>query len=431
MVSPTSGAFCATVSRTELRALLAIAAAAFALRAGAAVVTEHKPFFPAYYYTDAVFVDKAARDTTEAWSRGERLNRSYSPPQRVHILLTALLYRAVGPHPLSAKLFNALAAACGVAALGLMAGRVFEPTAGLASAAMVALWPSHVFYTSQNFKEGLVCGALLSAFALLTERDAPSRRRAAIGGLAMLVLLGFFRSYVMLIEAAALAAGAAAAILRGGRRTATLITLSACLAAPVVHHLAFRAFFEGPLKASIPGATSENVLIPRIVNVNSGETYRPLSPRGITEYRYWRQYYDRTNAHDWTGREIGSQLFPDEKMSSWVDVLLFIPKVSFYAMFMPLPGLYPLDGKAGRILASAENTVLLLICMLALAAITRDGLDPRRLALLLFFAAMAAVSSMLEFDLGSAGRHKLMYLPMLFPFAAEEALRWTRRWRNA
>ena len=44
-----------------------------------------------------------------------------------------------------------------------------------------------------------------------------------------------------------------------------------------------------------------------------------------------------------------------------------------------------------------------------------------------FFAAMAAGASLLEFDLGSAGRHKLLYVPMLFPFAAEQARRLLQR----
>ena len=36
---------------------------------------------------------------------------------------------------------------------------------------------------------------------------------------------------------------------------------------------------------------------------------------------------------------------------------------------------------------------------------------------------MAAGAALLEPDLGSATRHKLLYLPMLFPFAVEELLR--------
>lgn len=415
------------MSRTDLRALLLIAAAAFVLRAGAAVLTEFKPIFPAYYYTDAVFVDQAARETTQAWSIGNRLNRSYSPPQRVHILFTALIYVAVGPNPIAAKLVNALAATIGITAFGLLAGKIFGPGIGKASAALIGYWPSHVFYTSQNFKEGIICGVLMGAFILLTPHaDTPRRSGhiAAAAGLALLVLLGFFRSYAMIAAAAALASAAAMALFRHrGSRRAPALALAACLAAPLFHHFSFRAFFEGPLRIVIPGTHSENMLIPRIANLDNGEIYRPLSPRGITEFRYWRQYYDRTNAKTLSAREIRTQIFPDERMESWFDVLLFIPKVSFYVLFMPLPGLYPMEGKSGRILASAENLGLLAIFALSLAAAARGGFEPRRMGLLLFFAAMVGGSSLLEFDLGSAARHKLMYLPMLFPFAAEEALR--------
>lgn len=423
------------MSRTDLRALLLVAAAAFALRAGAAVLTELKSIFPAYYYTDAVLVDRYARETVQAWSRGNKLLLSYSPPQRTHILLTALLYRTVGPHPIAAKLVNALAATLGIAAFGLLTGRLFGPAVGLASAALIAAWPSHAFNTSQNFKEGLICGALLGAFLLMTPGEEAPRRRdhaAVAGGILLLGLMGFFRSHVMIVAAASLAAAAAWALFQGrGSRKAAAIVLAACLATPVLSQLTFRALLEGPLKAAIPGASSENVLIPRLADTTSGEVYRPLSPRGITKFRHWRQFFDRNYAQIQFGREISTQLFPDENMETWLDVARFIPKASFYVLFMPLPGLYPMDGKPGRMLAAAENLVLLALFVLALAGAARGGLEPRRMGFLLFFSAMAAGSSLIEFDLGSAGRHKLMYLPMLFPFAAEEAARLMRRGRKA
>jgi len=411
-----------------------IAAAAFALRAGAAALTEIKPLFPDYYYADAAFADHYARETAAAWSRGERLMISYSPPQRMHILLTALVYRAAGPRPIAAKLMNALAVSIGIAAFGLLTGRLFGSRVGAVSAAMLACWPSHVFYTSQNFKEGLVCGALLGAFLLLTPQDGAPRARAygeAAAGLALMAFLGIFRSHVMLLAAAALAAAAAAALIRGRGSRNAAIALAACLAAPAAHQACSRALLAGPLKPSIDGAISESVIIPRIADPTSGEVHKPLSPRGIREFRRWRQASDRTYSRNRFGREIGTQLFPDEPLESWLDVALFIPKSSFYVLFMPLPGLYPMEGKPGRFLAAAENTCLLAIFVLGLAAAVRGGLDPKRLGLLLFFGAMTAGSSLLEFDLGSAGRHKLMYLPMLFPFAAEEAFRLMGRRRHA
>ena len=85
-----------------------------------------------------------------------------------------------------------------------------------------------------------------------------------------------------------------------------------------------------------------------------------------------------------------------------------------------------MDGKIGRWAAAAENAALLLLALFAAAGAARGRKTPARLGLLAFFAVMTAGSALLEFDLGSAGRHKLLYLPMLFPFAAEETLRLLR-----
>ncbi|PIR15319.1 MAG: hypothetical protein COV48_15025, partial [Elusimicrobia bacterium CG11_big_fil_rev_8_21_14_0_20_64_6] len=129
------------MSRTNLRAILAIAAVAFALRSGTAILTEVKPIFPAYYYTDAVFIDQYARETVETWALGHHLFLAYSPTQRTHILLTALIYQVAGPRPIAAKLVNALAASLGIAAFGLLAMRIFGPLVGMISTALLGLWP--------------------------------------------------------------------------------------------------------------------------------------------------------------------------------------------------------------------------------------------------------------------------------------------------
>lgn len=379
------------MSRIELRTLFAIAAAAFALRAGAAVLTEFKPVFPAYYYADAEFADREARETLAARARGERRDPGYTTSQRTHIVFTAALYRAFGAHPLAPKLVNALAASLGILAFALLSARVFDPPAAAAAGLLLASWPSHVFFTSQNFKEGLSCGAVMGALFLLAP-DARRRPASAAGGLFALSVLGFLRAPAMLAAAGALAAAEAARRLPAGRRRAALgLGLPLCLAV---------AAFS-------------------------------FSPREVSEYRLSRQYSDRLYALGLSGREIGTQLFPDERMESRLDVLRFIPKASFHVLFMPLPGVYALEGKPGRVLAAAENLGLLAAFLLGLVSAARTGLEPARLALLLFLAAMTIGSSLAELDLGGASRHKLMYFPMIFPFAAEEAFRLMGRRRHA
>ena len=204
-------------------------------------------------------------------------------------------------------------------------------------------------------------------------------------------------------------------------------SLAVSLAAPVLYRLILPALLTGTLKPPVSKAARVDTSnIPIIFNADSREVIKPYSPRGLSEFRRWRLRYDRENSLLFYKREISTQLFPDERMESWLEVLLFIPKASFHVLFMPLPGLYPLEGKLGRILASLENLGLLAIFVLALISAVRCDLEPRRLGLLLFFALTTAASALLEFDLGGAGRHKLMYLPMLFPFAVEEGRRLLR-----
>ena len=98
-------------------------------------------------------------------------------------------------------------------------------------------------------------------------------------------------------------------------------------------------------------------------------------------------------------------------MRSWVDSAND-PEGDFPLENLPF-GVFRRDGPASIAVAIGDRVL--------------DLRASARLGLLAFFAAMTIGSALLEFDLGSAGRHKLLYLPMLFPFAAEEALRlWGR-----
>ena len=418
--------------RTDARRWLALEAAAFLLRAGLAVLTEHHPLFPPYYYQDATFTDNLARDMVGNWKAGRSTALSYSPSQRLHILLTAAVYRVTGARLLAPKIIQAMLGAAGVLILGFAFSGAFSPGIGLAAAAMVALWPSHAYYTSQNLKEGPVMVLVWLAFAALMiprkdERLGPAR--AALG-IAALVLSGLLRSYAMLAAVGALALGAAWSLLFGGGRRAAVAVLTCALCAPLAYKATAALMFDRMLSPSVAGPTSASNLIP-VADDASGVVHSPLSPEGLTRFRQLRQYADRDYAMKTQGRDIATQIEPDARFDNWWQVAAFAPRAAFQVLFQPLPGLYPMDGKLGRRLAAAENTALLAISLLAVFGLARRALTEERLVFVAFFAAMALGSALLEFDLGSAGRHKLLYLPMLFPFAAEEALRLLRRKESA
>ena len=412
-------------SPRDWKRLALIALGALVLRAGAAMLLEHHPIFPAYYYHDAVLTDELSRQTLAAWRQGAALPLDYGPSQRLVAFCTAALYRVFGLHPLIPMLANAALGALGVFALGVLASRAFGPRAGLLAAGAVALWPSEVFYTSQNLKEAPTQLLLWLAFAALLPGagdDAACAARAA-AGLAALMVAALLRPYLLIAAVAALGAGAVwSAARRKKNRAAGWAPAAAVLAAPLLYQAVSHLAFDRLLPATRLKPNTENVVVPVAVDA-SGARFHPYSPAAIEGFRRSRQAGDRDYSRLTAVRQIQTQIFPDARFADWTDVAEFIPKSAFYVLFMPLPGLYPMDGKLGRLLAAAENVVLLALAVLGVAGFLRGPKTPARAAAVLFLVFMTCGAALLELDQGSAARHKLFYLPLIFPFAAEELLR--------
>lgn len=407
----------------------ALALTAFLLRAGVAVVTEFHPIFPAFFYTDAVFADQMAGEILEQRARGQRFIHTVSPAKRVHAASLACLYRFTGRRPLAAKLVNAAFGGMIIWLLYIGMAPVFGRGPAAASALAAALWPSHVFFTSQNFKDGAtILFAFLAVTGALRWLHAEDGRRPPWGGLAALsiglILTGFLRSYLMAtVAVTAAAVGAAAAIMawREGRSwKAPAWVLAACVVSVGVFVPISNAVFNGPLAPKYhadSNPTTRSSILPTTFDGKIGTYIAPFSPRGISETRRIRQQSDQAFAQIYTGRRIGTQLFYGVEFDTWWDVARFLPKGMFYVLFMPLPGLYPTEAKLGRVLAAGEDTILLLTALAAVCGATRKPRRPARTLLLSLFGAMAAGSALLEFDLGSAARHRILYMPWLFPFA--------------
>jgi hypothetical protein len=426
------------VSWIKRRPFPSLFALALILRAACALVTEFNPIFPAYYYTDASLTHVNAAAALADLRAGRAPLITGTLGERLQTSITLAAYRIFGPRPLAAKLVNASLGALAVAALAWALAFAFPLRVAFAAGLLVALWPSHVFYTSQNLKESPA--NLLAYLALGTALAAgfdPSltRRRAALlalGAAAALLGAGFYRSYVLIgLTASLLFALGVSFYSKPRARAGAFMTAAALLGTLALYSSASNAVLLSFDLPSPDGTAPDTRFIQsRLIPVNydefrPGTVNRPTSPEGISRFRRSRQAADRfwAKAQSGDSREIGTQIYPDVEFRSWGDVAAFLPKAAFTALFMPLPGLYPMDGKPGRWAAAGENVVLLALAVLAVLGFARGPKTSPRLGLLAFFATMSAGAAFLEFDLGSAGRHKLLYLPMLFPFAVEEALR--------
>lgn len=416
--------------RLTARPGLTLFLAAALLRLTAAALTEAWPIFPTFYYTDAREHHAVACAMVESWKAGDAPQARLTPAKRAYDYLVAASYRMGGCRPLVPRAANALLAALAVLCLYRFAGTLLPPRGAFLFGLLLALWPSHVFTSSQNTKEAL-CLLLIAVAALcygkylihLERRTADPWRPALLaGGAAALLLLSLFKSFFLFIFCAGAAPGFLAAARTGAWRRPSFALAwalgAAALAAPVP---AYQPFSEHvytklfkPPTAQAERATDELSLLPYF---HPGRSFLPRTPQEISQFRDHRQRWDQIHAEKTMGRRVQTQLFHGLTFESWLDVALHLPRGAFYALFMPLPGLYPMEGSAGRLLAGLENTLLLALFVAALYGWFSGARPPLAWLATGLFLAPCLASAVFEFDLGSAGRHKLEYLPFIMLFA--------------
>lgn len=423
------------------RPVLAALLCGLALRWGAAVLTEFHPILPAYHYTDAGYDHDQAVQVAKVWRSDSGSMPASSASKKLYVHWVALQYRLFGAQKIVPKLVNGLFAAAGAFLWYRIALMYFPGQTALIFLWMLAIWPSSVFFSSQNLKEASIGFFAALAFHLFSKlqhlergpHPVPPKRLAILagGGAISLFVLGMLRSHLMAFAAGALALSAGIVLvkrLKTGTRiagpAATLVSIALLLGVFKIGSafVAQNLLYPDPpsVAMSRAGNPSDMRVLPATYIPNSGGEYvRPFSPRGLTRFRNIRHSEAMHWARSQTGRVIATQVLPDVEFASWLDVALFLPKGFLYAAFMPLPGFYPLDGKLARILASLENVLLLTMFIFAVLQLKSRPLSfDSPWFLLAFFVISAGAYSLFEFDLGSAARHRLQYFPSIFLFAA-------------
>lgn len=421
------------------RLLFAVLGLALAGRVAAAVITEFHPIFPPHAYTDAKLYDDWARELVRAWKTGED-PPTLSVGKELYTIWTAGLYRLLGETPLVPKLFNAIMSVGTVALWYAIANLALPPPAGLLTALLIALWPSQIFFTTQHLKESatifFVSAAwypFMRAWSDPPEKPAWRPQASLAAGALLLFTAGMLRSPLVPVIACSLGAAGLFAAYRHrgtrGRAAACVIGCAWLAATLTVFPSASRKLRYGlhtERKTDI-----HTTFIHRVDDLDDNRVkLAPRGPESLTRYRLTRQTSARRWSKSQKGRQVQTQLFPDAEFHSWLDIALFVPKAVFYVLFMPLPGLYPMAGNLGRMLASMENLGLLCVSLLGVLGAIRWYREPAALSLMIFFCLAVPPWALLEFDLGAAARHKILFLPFLFPFAAWRLTSWLQERRS-
>ncbi|MBI5622882.1 MAG: hypothetical protein HY924_03800 [Elusimicrobia bacterium] len=423
------------------RSLLVLAAAALLARWSVALVTERHPIFPAYAYADAALYDQDARLFAAERRAGRPKPYRLTPNREIYTTWVIFFYYHLGTAPLLLKLINGTLASASVLLWFLLVRSLSPPLAGkgadraaLAAGLLLALWPTHVFYTSQNTKEAWTLLALAAAFYLVLAagREEPEQPRARVsdlaplGGALALLLAGLLRDHLVPAAGAVLLAGSAWKAFEGRKDPWSLrrgLWACACVGLAVAVFRPGSAWLFERYHMSFAPRDTVPFVKGYVPPQDGARNVEPWTPEWLTQFRRARQQSDQAYAQASHHRRVGTQLFADLELKTWTDIASFLPAGAFTVLFMPLPGLYPMEGNIGRMLASAENVLILALALLALPGALRWAFNPGRAPLLLFFLCVWLASSLMEVDLGSATRHRIVYLPFILPFSAWQALR--------
>jgi len=326
-----------------------------------------------FLFPDSFGYDQVGQALAEHWRRGipPRLEYQTAGYTIGYHYFVGFIYRFVGHAPMVVRVLNVLLSASLVPLTFLLGRRLADARAGMIAAALVALWPPLILWSTQLLKDTMIVFLLLVAVLAWTSFAV----RPRLSTIAMAILpalpLVFVRTYMFLFWTIGLAIGLAAAAL--GRRKPMLAAMLAVLV----------------LAAGIFGALEYSALRFRNVDIWLG----------------------RVNA---AGKGGEGSVFEDVSYRSFKDLLLFFPLGLLRFILTPIPwktgGVYIHEA-----LGSVCRYALMPFAIVGFAALWRSKrlmLSPIVIALGLAAALYAAAFR------GGGPRHLTQFYPYFLICAA-------------
>jgi hypothetical protein len=307
---------------------------------------------------------------------------------------------------------------------------------GLVAAAMIALWPTFVFHTTQFLKDPLfIAGALALVFIVVTWLTRTYDWRAAAGaGMAMslaAVMLFLIRAKFVAVIVALIVLGAVLLLARQLVEKRLYLWNAVCaLATLAVATLmlsqATRAYekvkvYPSPDRGE-PKSIAAATRVPAIVVWRRGADPVSLA-LGSVRARYIA-----------SDRAAASGIDDDVNIESASDLVAYAPRAAEIGLWAPFPNLWfqpgLRSGKGGRLIAGAETFVIYLLELLTIPAVL---LRPRRapaLLLLLFALLGVTMLGLVVTNIGTLYRFRYSFWILLIVTGVSGGRKLVRAWRS-
>ena len=126
------------------------------IRIATAVVTDYYQIFPDYYFRDARVYENKAWEIASKW---RELKPSYFRGPYHYLNYSRMLapiYVIFGHHEILLKFFNVIISIFAIFLLFLVTKNLLGFNTGITMLTLVALWPSHIFWSSQILRESFL-----------------------------------------------------------------------------------------------------------------------------------------------------------------------------------------------------------------------------------------------------------------------------------
>jgi len=350
-------------------------------------------------------------------------------PSPLHVKLYSLSFVIFGPvcgfTILGAEPLNLVYYLSTLTLIFLLGREVFDRTTGLIAAAIVALWPSPLVFSTQLYRDPLFV-ALLLAIVLITVRwltqvyEWPQALMTGAAGGALATVMWVVRKDVWEIVLIILCVGLLLLLVRqfrekrvlGGNLLGALLLLTIMAGIPRFVAPFQQAKFV-PVAATWGPPDGAVALNP---TRNGTTSWSHLLHRIKGKRRAWQIYST-------SGSNIDSWV----QFNSVGDIILYLPRAVAIGFFAPFPNMW-LEagtgvGRAGRLLSGAETCLMYTVQLLALFCLWRERRQLSVWLLAVTICLGVTALGIVVCNVGALYRLRYIYWMLLIIVGAGGALR--------
>lgn len=396
----------------------------------------HFQLLPGFFDTNGIGVTFAIDGATYRRLASEMAlqwqNYGFSPWLDINSPLHARLYsipftfigRVVGHNVLAAEPLNLFYYLGTLTAVYLLGREIFNARAGLLAAAIVGLWPSFLFHSTQLIRDPLAIWCLLTlllVLVLLLSRELVWKHALLLGLGGMILVTVFW-------------------LARGNMWNAVVVAVAITLLLLMFRMIRERRFMIGNAIVLLAILVAVLFVPSRLESTTLGGYRTPRTPLAIPSASQpapsegiWTRAIDqirnrRGGFRAYTAQE--SNVGADVQFNSISDILRFVPRAAVVGFFAPFPRMWfetGSYGSAGRAISGLETLVMYLLYVAAAVCLWQER---RRMTMwLIFLTATAGLIGLglVVVNAGALYRIRYVFWIMLIVIAAQGILHLTVR----